>query len=309
MVRRHQLCSTIRRDVQRFLSGFSIVHNWTVGAVDWRLDPGILGLERETAFSVDFHIEKFENSVSHLDLLFGDGWDVRCIPDTAGYRAIITLDLGIDQHLNINIKAHAVLCSEALDPEKHRNRTLLELHASHLNPLSANGLKSTENTLSRPETSFPPGTARSLTWESFRNSEENTLSSSDCSPPRGAVQYQGMSLDSSFILPSSSTAAVSLQELLRKANLNSHNFYYYSPVEKKKRGSGRRQGGPNTSTPADEIEETDSEDFRDTNLEVLNSDIPVFEEITPLEGIRDTPNTTLNSGEFIMANYSAIKFS
>lgn len=282
--------------MQRFLSGFSIVHSWTVGAVDWRLDPGILGLERETAFSVDFHIEKFENSVSHLDLLFGDCWDVRCISGTAGYRAIITLDLGVDQNLEIKITAHAVLCSETLNPEKHRRQTLQELHTSRLNPM-LKGLLSTENTLNRPETSFPPGTARSLTWESFRNSEENTLSSSDGSPQRGGALYQAVSLDSSFILPSSSAAAASLQELLRKTNLNSENFYYYSPAEKKKRGIGRKTKGPNTSTPADEIEGTDSEDFRDTDLEILNSDIRVFEEITPLEGIRDTPNTTINSGK------------
>jgi hypothetical protein len=57
-MRKHQLCSGLRRDVQRFLSGFSIAKTWSLGPVDWRLDPGILGLEAETGFSLDFHAEK-----------------------------------------------------------------------------------------------------------------------------------------------------------------------------------------------------------------------------------------------------------
>jgi hypothetical protein len=39
--------------------------------VDWRLDPGILGLEQETGFALDFHMEKFVDTTAHLDLLLG----------------------------------------------------------------------------------------------------------------------------------------------------------------------------------------------------------------------------------------------
>jgi hypothetical protein len=40
--------------------------------VDWRLDPGILGLEQETGFALDFHMEKFVTATAHLDLLLGE---------------------------------------------------------------------------------------------------------------------------------------------------------------------------------------------------------------------------------------------
>ena len=44
---------------------------WSLGCVNWRLDPGILGLEQETGFALDFHMEKFVNTTAHLDLLLG----------------------------------------------------------------------------------------------------------------------------------------------------------------------------------------------------------------------------------------------
>jgi hypothetical protein len=76
-VRRHQLAAALRRDVQRFLGGFGHTHAGSLGAVDWRLDPGILGLERHTDFSLDYRIEQFVAQTSHMDLLLGRGWDVR----------------------------------------------------------------------------------------------------------------------------------------------------------------------------------------------------------------------------------------
>jgi hypothetical protein len=52
-------------------SKLSVVLRWSLGCVDWRLDPGILGLEQETGFALDFHMEKFVDTTAHLDLLLG----------------------------------------------------------------------------------------------------------------------------------------------------------------------------------------------------------------------------------------------
>ena len=76
-IRKHQLCSTLRREVQKFLSGFSMAKTLNLGAIDWNHDAGILGLERDTDFSLNYHVEKFATATSHLDVLLGDGWDVR----------------------------------------------------------------------------------------------------------------------------------------------------------------------------------------------------------------------------------------
>jgi hypothetical protein len=53
------------------LTDVSVVLRWSLGCVDWRLDPGILGLEQETGFALDFHMEKFVDTTAHLDLLLG----------------------------------------------------------------------------------------------------------------------------------------------------------------------------------------------------------------------------------------------
>ena len=71
------LAASLRREVQKFLAGFSMAKTLSLGTLDWRLDPGILGLERSTDFSLDYHVEKFTTTVSHLDVLMGQGWDVR----------------------------------------------------------------------------------------------------------------------------------------------------------------------------------------------------------------------------------------
>ena len=49
----------------------------SLGCVDWRLDPAILGLERDTDFSLEYRVEKFVEQVSTMDLLMGKEWDVR----------------------------------------------------------------------------------------------------------------------------------------------------------------------------------------------------------------------------------------
>ena len=43
-----------RSSVQLFLSGCSVSRSVSLGDVDWRLDPGILGLDRETDYSLEY---------------------------------------------------------------------------------------------------------------------------------------------------------------------------------------------------------------------------------------------------------------
>ena len=51
-VRKHQLAATLRREVQRFLGGVGQTLSLNIGPVDWRLDPGILGLDRHADFNL-----------------------------------------------------------------------------------------------------------------------------------------------------------------------------------------------------------------------------------------------------------------
>ena len=47
-LRKYQVASLIRDSVQKFLAGFSLARSVSLGCFDWRFDPGILGLERDT---------------------------------------------------------------------------------------------------------------------------------------------------------------------------------------------------------------------------------------------------------------------
>ena len=62
-----------------------------LGPVDWRLDTGILGLERETGFSLEYRLEKYVSHSSHLDIILGLGWDVRLALGSKAFRCIIIL--------------------------------------------------------------------------------------------------------------------------------------------------------------------------------------------------------------------------
>ena len=76
------------------------------------------------------------------------------------------------------MKAHAVLCSQPLNPACHRADTLSELRASH--PATTDNLtltrSCTENTLNTAR-----DTAKSLVWDEFRNAEVD-LSSAEVGP-------------------------------------------------------------------------------------------------------------------------------
>ena len=52
-VRRHQLSSQLRASVQLFLSGSALSRTASLGPVDWQLDPGILGLDREADYCLE----------------------------------------------------------------------------------------------------------------------------------------------------------------------------------------------------------------------------------------------------------------
>ena len=46
------MAASMRRQVQRFLGGVSHTSSLNLGPVDWRLDPGILGLDRLADFTL-----------------------------------------------------------------------------------------------------------------------------------------------------------------------------------------------------------------------------------------------------------------
>ena len=56
LIRKHQLSSAMRKQIQSFLSGFSMAGSCSLGCVNWQLDPYILGLERETDFSMEYRL-------------------------------------------------------------------------------------------------------------------------------------------------------------------------------------------------------------------------------------------------------------
>ena len=51
-VRKHQLAASLRREVQRFLGDVGHTFRLNLGPVNWRLDPGILGLDRHADFTL-----------------------------------------------------------------------------------------------------------------------------------------------------------------------------------------------------------------------------------------------------------------
>ena len=51
-VRKHQVAASLRREVQRFLGDVVHTSSLNLGPVDWRLDPGILGLDRHADFTL-----------------------------------------------------------------------------------------------------------------------------------------------------------------------------------------------------------------------------------------------------------------
>ena len=109
-LRRHQLAALLRDSVQRFLGGFSLARTVSLGCVDWRFDPGILGLDRETDYSLEYKVEQYVELSSHLDLILGQEWDVRRICGGEGHRVILTLELRVDTRQQFRLETHATTC-------------------------------------------------------------------------------------------------------------------------------------------------------------------------------------------------------
>lgn len=180
VVRKHQLATQIRTSVQRFLAGFSLARSTSIGCVDWRLDPGLLGLERETDFSVEYRVERFAEGVtSHLDLLLGKGWDVRKVG--GGFRVIMTLELVVDVNQQIRLDTHATLCQGELGAN-YRTRCM-EAFANSVTPAPSFVLFSRDITLERIEKPDDTsekfeslqsnrGAGVSLDWEEFQDSQD-----------------------------------------------------------------------------------------------------------------------------------------
>ena len=122
----------MRREVQKFLSGFSMAGSCSLGCVNWQLDPVILGLERDTDFSMEYRVERSVDNISHMDLLMGKLWDVRNISGTDGYRIILTLELLVDSNQELFLKMHATLLSGKVDPGSYRSICLRDTSNLHM---------------------------------------------------------------------------------------------------------------------------------------------------------------------------------
>lgn len=182
LLRKHQLATQIRNSVQKFLAGFSLARSTNIGCVDWRLDPGLLGLERETDFSLEYRVERFAGGImSHLDLLLGKGWDVRKVG--GGFRVIMTLELSVDVNQQIRLDTHATLCQGELDTN-YRTKCMDVFSSSVVSPPTPHFLLFSRDTTKehlerKSETpdkfeslQSNKGAGVSLDWEEFQDSQD-----------------------------------------------------------------------------------------------------------------------------------------
>ena len=240
-VRRHQLASALRREVQRFLGGCDIYYKFSLGCVDWRLDPGVLGLERETDFSLEHGVEGYVGQESHLDFLLGRGWDYRAGVGGDGLRIIINLELVVDLNQELRVSLHGIRCSVEGDVSPRR-AWLSQRSQAETTPMMAQKMDGGDATLA---------------WDEYQPA------SRECSPrrhiPSATVSMEDLLLTGSY---NTSTAITGLDKLL-SAIPSSKMVFDTSPIQEVERG-GRCLGtstgslhvsslGPNTSTPADEL--------------------------------------------------------
>jgi len=112
--------------------------------------------------------------------------------------------------------------------------------------------------------------------------------------PRQNAHYTSVSLDNSLV-NANPAIAESLQQLLQKVNLNSHNFYYYSPPVGNKKVKRR---GPNTSTPSDLpddsslLEQEESTESAILDLTLSNLEVFLPSQIKEGENTDTSVNTT-----------------
>lgn len=249
-VRRHQVAAALRREVQRFLGGFQQAATLSLGTVDWRLDPAILGLERLTDFSLDYRIEQFVDKSSHLDRLLGSGWDYRSVHGSDGYRIVLTLELFVDLNQELRVTLHATQC--ALDEGTGSpRRACLATHRPGATPAVT-----VQDAEAREDTE-----GATLAWDEYQPVSREAS-------PRHRVPSATCSMDDFLLtasLPTNTSTALHGLDKLLSAIPSSQLVFNASPiqeVEERQRESSRSLGmsvgslaaGPNTSTPADELE-------------------------------------------------------
>jgi len=255
LVRKHQVAVVMRKEVQKFLGGFSMSGSCSLGCVDWKVDPAILGLERDTDFSFEYQVERFVEQTSHMDLLLGKEWDVRTVSGSDGYRIVLTMEVLVDANQELIMKMHATQVSAKLDPSCYRTVCLRDTTNPHtacarrLSDVTQNG---TSNTAANTH-------GLTLAWDEFQ------IHSADNSPCRpSGVPSVTVSMDDMFTgtlpgFPTTSTAFASLERLL--SSIPQSQLVFNSPI---KEVSGEYSHlsttsgtgfGPNTSTPADDLDE------------------------------------------------------
>jgi len=250
-VRKHQLAASLRREVQRFLGDVGHTSSINLGPVNWRLDPGILGLDRHADFTLDYKIEDFVDRASHLDFLLGRGWDHRSVQGTDNFRIIITLELCVDLNHELCVALHAAQCA-GIDGETSPRRVCLSCKPWET---------SVTPTVTVQEAGAEGGTM-SLAWDEFQPV------SKECSPWKGHIPSATVSMEDLLCTASfpanTSTVADGLDKLL-SAIPPAQLAFNASPIqevdESRKEASSLLGGsvgclseGPNTSTPADELE-------------------------------------------------------
>ena len=245
----------MRKEVQRFLAGFSMSGSASLGCVNWQLDPAILGLERETDFSLEHRIERAVDITTHFDLLMGRGWDVRTMCGSEGYRVILTVEVLVDCGQELLMKMHGTLVTGRLDLAQYRAVSLRDTSGLHM--LCNRRLSDITNNRTRRLSDVTPG--QTLAWDEFQS---QSAGNSPYRPPSGGAASVTVSLDDMFAsgnlpgnFPAASTSTFQTLEKLLSAIPQSQ-IVFNSPI---KEVSGENTGlasslGPNTSTPADDLE-------------------------------------------------------
>lgn len=273
-IRKHMLAASLRREVQKFLAGFSMAKTLSLGTLDWRLDPGILGLERSTDFSLDYHVEKFTTTVSHLDVLMGQGWDVRTISGTDGYRVVLTLELWVDLNFDIKVQIHGCLCSGALDLASYRS-TCLKVYTSPESRAAVSRLVSARSVTSVNNTRMTQDGSKagiSMAWDEFQPPSADTSPNRLPGIPSATTSLEDLiaglgdhgastameGLDAALAQASSSTALGCLDEALARVPFRKNDLMFESPIKEESINISSADG-PNTSTPAECLDNSKEE--------------------------------------------------
>jgi len=226
VIRKHQLSHQIRTSVHKFLAGFSLARSTNIGCVDWRLDPGLLGLERDTDFSLEYRVERYIGGItSHLDLLLGDGWDVMHVG--GGFRVIMTLELVVDINQQIRLNTHATFCRGDLD--KNYRIRCVEAVTNNVTPAPRFQLFSSEASSDRifKEDNSPEkfeslqsnrNAGVSLDWEEFQESTAESILDVSTDTPMAGPLYDESTADhdvSDGVIDNGSTTTSDLNEALK----------------------------------------------------------------------------------------------